>query len=89
MHAYVLQVSSTRNIHDEAQAELDLVRMKMKECDSQISSILKEQHILQHKLSETSIERKKMENEVICDLPLLSNFSLLYVNNPFFDLLLG
>lgn len=37
----------------------------MKECDSQISSILKEQQNLQHKLSETKLERKKSENEVI------------------------
>lgn len=77
MHDFVLQVSSTRNSHDKATSELDLVRMKMKECDSQISSILKEQQKLQHKLSETSIERKKMENEVICQFSLLSNCPLL------------
>ncbi|GMN40980.1 hypothetical protein TIFTF001_010195 [Ficus carica] len=58
------KVASTKNIHDKAQSELDLICMKMKECDSQISSILKEQQKLQHKLSETSLERKKMENEV-------------------------
>ncbi|RVW19290.1 Structural maintenance of chromosomes protein 2-2 [Vitis vinifera] len=36
----------------------------MKECDSQISYILKEQEKLQHKLSEMNIGRKKLENEV-------------------------
>lgn len=36
----------------------------MKECDSQISCIVKEQQELQNKLGEMSIERKKMENEV-------------------------
>ncbi|KAF3433156.1 hypothetical protein FNV43_RR24258 [Rhamnella rubrinervis] len=58
------KVSSTKNIHDQAQSELNLIRMKMKECDSQISCILKEQQRLQNKLSETNLERKKLENEV-------------------------
>lgn len=65
VHASLLQVASTRNMHDQAQSELNLIRMKMKDCDSQISGILKEQQRLQHKLSETNLERKKMENEVI------------------------
>ncbi|GMY07815.1 structural maintenance of chromosomes protein 2-1-like [Fagus crenata] len=58
------KVAATRNNHDQAQSELNLIRMKMKECDSQISCILKDQQKLQHKLSETNLERKKMENEV-------------------------
>ncbi|KAH0979111.1 hypothetical protein GBA52_006288 [Prunus armeniaca] len=58
------KVASTRNMHDQAQSELNSIRMKMKDCDSQISGILKEQQRLQHKLSETNLERKKMENEV-------------------------
>ncbi|KAL5569905.1 hypothetical protein UlMin_026480 [Ulmus minor] len=58
------KVASTTNIRDQAQSELDLVRLKMKECDAQISSIVKEQKKLQHKLSETHLERKRMENEV-------------------------
>lgn len=58
------KVAATRNNHDQAQSELNLIRMKMKECDSQISRILKDQQKLQHKLSETNLERKKMENEV-------------------------
>ena len=62
----MLQVAVTRNKHDQVQSELNLIRLKMKECDSQISYILKEQAKLQHKISETNLERKKMENEVIC-----------------------
>ncbi|CBI24628.3 unnamed protein product, partial [Vitis vinifera] len=58
------KVSSVKNNHDQAQSELNLIRLKMKECDSQISCILKEQEKLQHKLSEMNIERKKLENEV-------------------------
>ncbi|KAG6788501.1 hypothetical protein POTOM_004568 [Populus tomentosa] len=58
------KVASTRNKHDQAQSELDSIRLKMLECDSQISSILKEQQKLQHKLGETKLERKKLENEV-------------------------
>ncbi|XP_057988646.1 structural maintenance of chromosomes protein 2-1 isoform X2 [Hevea brasiliensis] len=58
------KVVSIRNNHDQAQFELDLIRQKMKECDSQISSILKEQQKLQHKVGETKLERKKLENEV-------------------------
>lgn len=84
IHAFILQVASTKNIHDKAQSELDLIRMKMKECDSQISSILKEQQKLQHKLSETSLERKKMENEVIYLLLVLDNYSTQSLINPFF-----
>jgi structural maintenance of chromosome 2 len=61
-----LQVASTRNNHDQVQSELNAIRLKMKERDSQISSILKEQQKLQHKLSETKLDRKKLENEVIC-----------------------
>ena len=75
-----LQVASTRNIHDKAQSELDLVRMKIKECDSQISGILKEQQKLQNKLSESSLERKKMENEVN-NFPSCSQWSISYLNN--------
>lgn len=41
----------------------------MKECDTQISSILKEQQELQRKISETNLERKRMENEVTCYVP--------------------
>ncbi|XP_073267681.1 structural maintenance of chromosomes protein 2-1-like [Populus alba] len=59
------KVASTRNNHDQAQSELDSIRLKMLECDSQISSILKEQQKLQHKLGETKLERKKLENEII------------------------
>ncbi|KAJ9678927.1 hypothetical protein PVL29_020972 [Vitis rotundifolia] len=58
------KVSSINNNHDQAQSEVNLIRLKMKECDSQISCILKEQEKLQHKLSEMNIERKKLENEV-------------------------
>ncbi|KAK1563054.1 hypothetical protein Q3G72_021541 [Acer saccharum] len=58
------KVAFTRNNHDQAQSELNAIRLKMKECDSQISSILKEQQKLEHKVSETKLERKKLENEV-------------------------
>ena len=36
----------------------------MKECDKEISGIIKEQQKLEHKLSESNLERKRMENEV-------------------------
>ncbi|KAL5745997.1 hypothetical protein ACOSP7_027143 [Xanthoceras sorbifolium] len=58
------KVAFTRNNHNQAQSELNAIRLKMKECDSQISSILKEQQKLEHKVSETKLERKKLENEV-------------------------
>ncbi|XP_021909367.1 structural maintenance of chromosomes protein 2-2 [Carica papaya] len=57
-------VASTQKVLDQAQSELKLLRLKMKECDSEISCILKEQQTLQHKLDETKLERKKLENEV-------------------------
>lgn len=37
----------------------------MKECDQEISAIIKEQQKLEHKISESNLERKRMENEVI------------------------
>ncbi|KAK0597676.1 hypothetical protein LWI29_027505 [Acer saccharum] len=58
------KVAFTKNNHDQAQSELNAIRLKMKECDSQISSILKEQQKLEHKVSEIKLERKKLENEV-------------------------
>ncbi|XP_019192681.1 PREDICTED: structural maintenance of chromosomes protein 2-1-like [Ipomoea nil] len=58
------KVASLNGDHNLAQTELDSARLKMKERDSQISSILKEQQGIQHKLSETSLEKKRMENEV-------------------------
>ncbi|TXG70675.1 hypothetical protein EZV62_005610 [Acer yangbiense] len=58
------KVAFTKNNHDQAQFELNAIRLKMKECDSQISSILKEQQKLEHKVSEIKPERKKLENEV-------------------------
>lgn len=61
----MLQVASLDSDRNLAQTELDSARLKMKECDSQISGILKEQQGIQHKLSETALEKKKMENEVI------------------------
>ncbi|GMP79371.1 hypothetical protein CsSME_00034944 [Camellia sinensis var. sinensis] len=57
-------IASIRNAHDQAQSELNLFCSKIKECDTQISCILREQQELQHKISETNLERKKMENEV-------------------------
>lgn len=61
----LMQVASIKNEHDQAQSELGLLRSKMKECDSQISCIAKEQQKLQHKHSDANLERKKMENEVL------------------------
>ncbi|KAK2653531.1 hypothetical protein Ddye_013387 [Dipteronia dyeriana] len=58
------KVAFTRNNHDQAQSELNAIRLKMKECDSQISRILKEQQKLEHKVSDIKLERKKLENEV-------------------------
>ncbi|CAL5414510.1 unnamed protein product [Camellia sinensis] len=58
------RIASIRNAHDQAQSELNLFCSKIKECDTQISCILREQQELQHKISETNLERKKMENEV-------------------------
>lgn len=61
---FLLQVASLKDDHGLAQSELNSARVKIKECDSQISSILKEQQRLQNKISETNLEKKRMENEV-------------------------
>ena len=67
-YPFLLQIASIRNSHDKAQSELNLFCSKIKECDTQISCILREQQELQHKISETNLERKKMENEVMCQV---------------------
>ncbi|GLT39812.1 hypothetical protein SLA2020_139820 [Shorea laevis] len=59
-----VKVNSKKKDHEQAESELNTIRLKMKECDSEISSILKEQQKLQHRLSETKLEKKKLENEV-------------------------
>lgn len=61
---FFFQVTLLKKNHDEAQSELNLARRKLKECDSQISSIVKEQQGIQNKISEANLERKRMDNEV-------------------------
>ncbi|KAG9134427.1 hypothetical protein Leryth_022382 [Lithospermum erythrorhizon] len=58
------KVASIKNEHHEAQQELKLAHQKMKECDCQITSIVKEQKKLQHKITELNLEKKRMENDV-------------------------
>ncbi|XP_047983566.1 structural maintenance of chromosomes protein 2-1-like [Salvia hispanica] len=58
------KVSSIKKCCDEVQAEHKLASRKIKECDSQISGIAKEQQDIQQKISEANLERKRMENEV-------------------------
>ncbi|XP_058088517.1 structural maintenance of chromosomes protein 2-2-like isoform X2 [Magnolia sinica] len=36
----------------------------MKECDAEISAIVKEQQKLQHKITDANVKRKKLENEI-------------------------
>lgn len=48
----------------------------MRECDSQISHVAKEQQKLQQKISDAAVERKKMENEVL--LLVIDSFCVLW-----------
>ncbi|TKY68122.1 Structural maintenance of chromosomes protein 2-1 [Spatholobus suberectus] len=57
-------VVAARNNLDQVQSQLKSVRLKIKECDKEISGIIKEQQKLEHKISESNLERKRMENEV-------------------------
>lgn len=54
-----------QNDYNQAESELNLARMKMKERDSEINKILKEQQKLKHKLTDINLEKKRMENDVI------------------------
>ncbi|GER46534.1 structural maintenance of chromosomes protein [Striga asiatica] len=58
------KVSSTKQDHDKFQSELNIARRKIQECDTQISGIAKKQQGIQHMITEASLERKRMENEV-------------------------
>lgn len=62
---FEVQVAAARDNLDQVQSQLKSVRLKMKECDQEISAIIKEQQKLEHKISESNLERKRMENEVI------------------------
>lgn len=62
---FEVQVVAARDNLDQVQSQLKSVRLKMKECDQEISAIIKEQQKLEHKISESNLERKRMENEVI------------------------
>ncbi|KAH1217552.1 hypothetical protein AAZX31_13G184100 [Glycine max] len=57
-------VAAARDNLDQVQSQLKSVRLKMKECDKEISAIIKDQQKLEHKISESNLERKRMENEV-------------------------
>ncbi|XP_054814722.1 structural maintenance of chromosomes protein 2-1-like [Prosopis cineraria] len=59
-----LKVAAARTDHDRVHSELNSIRLKLKECDKEISGIMKEHKKLEHKLSENNLERKRMENEV-------------------------
>ncbi|XP_071929616.1 structural maintenance of chromosomes protein 2-1 [Coffea arabica] len=58
------KVASLHKDHSQADSELNVARMKMKECDSQITGILKEQEKLKRKITDTNLEKKRMENDV-------------------------
>jgi septal ring factor EnvC (AmiA/AmiB activator) len=60
-----MQVASIKQEYDQVEHELNAERSKLKECDSQINRMTKEQQILQQQLSDLNVERKKMENEVV------------------------
>ncbi|KZV38721.1 structural maintenance of chromosomes protein 2-1-like [Dorcoceras hygrometricum] len=57
------KVALLKRNHGEAQSELNLARRKIKECDSQITNIVKEQQGIKNKISEANLERKRMDNE--------------------------
>ncbi|WVZ01683.1 hypothetical protein V8G54_022489 [Vigna mungo] len=58
------KVVAARENLDQVQSELKSVSLKMKERDKEISAIIKEQQKLEHKITESNLERKRMENEV-------------------------
>ncbi|KAK6132193.1 hypothetical protein DH2020_034051 [Rehmannia glutinosa] len=58
------KVSSVKQDHDEVQSELNIARRKIKECDLQITGIVRKQQGIQHRISEANLDRKRMENEV-------------------------
>ncbi|KAL8217998.1 hypothetical protein R6Q57_021371 [Mikania cordata] len=62
--AFKSKVTSLKDGHSQAQSELNAARTKVKECDSQISHILKDQQKLKNNIGERNLERKKLENEV-------------------------
>ncbi|KAH6788453.1 structural maintenance of chromosomes 2 [Perilla frutescens var. frutescens] len=58
------KVSEIKKSRDEVQAEHNMASRKIRECDSQITGIVKQQQDIQQRISEANLERKRMENEV-------------------------
>ncbi|KAL4574897.1 hypothetical protein LXL04_021737 [Taraxacum kok-saghyz] len=58
------KVAKLKDEHSQAQSELNAARKKVKECDSQITRILKDQQKLKNKMGDKNLEKKKLENEV-------------------------
>lgn len=51
--------------YDQAESKLNESRSNLRECDTHITRITADQQKLQQKLSDSAVERKKMENEVL------------------------
>ncbi|KAH6824279.1 structural maintenance of chromosomes 2 [Perilla frutescens var. hirtella] len=58
------KVSEIKKSRDEVQAEHNMASRKIRECDSQITGIVKQQQDIQQRISDANLERKRLENEV-------------------------
>lgn len=83
LFTHEMQVASIKQEYDQAENELNAERSKLKDCDSQINHMTKEQQRLQQQLSDLNVEKKKMENEVIGCCKLSCIFLLLLLEQAF------
>lgn len=61
--ALVAQVAATREEYQAVASQLEQHRARLRECDKEISALVKSQDGLNKQLSDTNVERKKIEHK--------------------------
>lgn len=67
--SHFLQIDLVKSEYDRIQAEIHASRSKIEECDADISTISKSLSRLQQSTTDTSLNKKKIENQASAPLP--------------------
>lgn len=74
-----MQRGAIEEEYQKAKGKLEENRKRIKECDAQITALVKSQNQQKNKLTDCIVEIKKLENEVCCALNLRFTNSLVKV----------
>ena len=61
------KVTAATAAHEEAAAQLEQRRARLRECDAEISGLAKEREELNRQLTDCNVERKKLEHKSVPD----------------------